>query len=313
MPRGQLIGAPVGASCGLTSSPPTNCEEELSPLATSPLLGAYVGQENPSNVQNLEAMEGWLGREVDYAVTFLNHSNWNEFDKSVSWGLGQWPNHEELLVSVPLIVDGANLETAAQGSYNNHYREAAEKIAAYDPDATIRVGWEMNGDWFPWKASENPEAYVGAYRELVDTFRSVSSDFKFDWTPNIGTNAVDPEKAYPGDDYVDFIGLDMNVGKGWFEGKSPDQVWDWISNQPHGLEWHRDFAAEHGKQMSFPEYASDMNDGQFVTRMADWIKSNDVAYHSWWNADDNFNGDLDQHLADQAAFKDAWGADAWHG
>jgi len=286
-------------------------------LAESPLLGAYVGQNNPANEERLHHMEHELGRPVDYAVVFLNHSNWSEFEKSAPWGISQWDGQQKLLFSVPLITDGADLGKAASGAYNQHYHEVAQDIAAHDPGATIRVGWEMNGDWFPWKASDHPDSYVQAFHELVDTFRSVSADFKFDWTPNIGTNSIDPEKVYPGDHYVDFIGLDMNVGKQWFGGKSADQTWDWLVHQPNGLEWQADFAAEHGKQMSYPEYATDMNDGAFVTRMADWIKSHDVAYHSWWNADDTFNGDLEQHPADHAAFVNAWAekgqqSDYWH-
>jgi Glycosyl hydrolase family 26 len=279
------------------------------------LLGAYVGGAAPGNEQRLAEMTHWLGHAPDYAVAFLNQNSWKDFDSSVSWVLGQWPNHEKLLISVPLIPNGADLGTAASGAYNGHYLAAAETIAAYDPDAVIRVGWEMNGDWFPWKASANPEGYVDAFHQLVDTFRSVSPDFKFDWTPNIGTNSIDPTKLYPGDAYVDTIGLDMNVGKAWFQGKSPDQVWDWLLHQPNGLAWQRDFAAAHDKPMSYPEYAADMNDGEFVARMADWIKHNDVAFHSWWNANDVFNGDLESHPADRQAFIAAWGAnsDYWHG
>jgi hypothetical protein len=282
------------------------------------MLGAYVGQNSPENQERLQHMEQDLGRPLDYTVVFLNHSSWSEFEKSAPWGISQWDEQQELLFSVPLITEGADLGAAAWGAYNDHYREVAEAIAAHDPGATIRVGWEMNGDWFPWRASDNPEAYVGAFRELVETFRSVSDEFKFDWTPNIGTHAIDPEKVYPGDAYVDFIGLDMNVGKQWFEGKSSDEVWDWLVNQPHGLEWQAEFAAEHGKQLSFPEYASDMDDGAFVSDMAAWIKSHDVAYHSWWNADDTFNGDLEQHPADHAAYVEAWSAgngqngEYWH-
>ena len=277
-------------------------------MASNASLGAYVGQNAPGNEASLHAMEQWLGRPVDYAVTFLNHNSWSEFDSSAGWATSQWPGHEKLLFSVPLIPNGADLGTAATGAYNEHYLEAAQKIAAYDPNAIIRVGWEMNGDWFPWHASANPDGYVGAFHQLVDTFRSVSPDFKFDWTPNIGTNSIDPAKVYPGDAYVDTIGLDMNIGEAWFGNKTPDQTWDWLVNQPNGLQWQHDFAAAHGKPMSYPEYATDMNDGEFVNRMADWIKHNDVAFHSWWNANDVFNGDLLSHPADQQAYAAAWGA-----
>jgi hypothetical protein len=171
-------------------------------LASNPLLGAYVGSVAPGNEQSLHTMEQWLGHPVDYAVTFLNQNSWSEFDSSAGWFSSQWPGHEKLLISVPLIPNGADLGTAATGAYNQHYLEAAEKIAAYDPNATIRVGWEMNGDWMPWKAAGNPQGFIDAYRHFVDTFRSVSPNFKFDWTPNVGTVSIDPAKVYPGDAYI---------------------------------------------------------------------------------------------------------------
>jgi hypothetical protein len=169
----------------------------------------------------------------------------------------------------------------------------------------------MNGGgWMPWSAASNPDAFVAAYRHFVDVFRSVSPNFKFDWTPNIGTQAIDPAKVYPGDAYVDIIGMDVYEGSSWFAGKTPEQRWDWLMNQPNGLKWQADFAAAHGKQMSFPEYASDYNDGYFVSHMADWIKSHNVAYHSWWDTNATFNGDLAAHPQNQLAYEAAWGGSA---
>jgi hypothetical protein len=286
------------------------------PSSHHPLLGAYVGAAAPGNEQALHTMEQSLGHKLDYAVTFLNHNSWSDFDSSASWALSQWPSNEKLLISVPLIPNGADLGTAATGAYNQHYLHAAQQIAAHDPNAIIRVGWEMNGDhWFPWAAADNPSGYIGAYRQLVDTFRSVSPNFKFDWTPNIGTQAIDPAKVYPGDAYVDTIGLDINEGAAWVGNKTPAERWDWLLHQPNGLQWQHDFAAAHGKAMSYPEYASDIDDGTFVAHMADWIKHNNVAFHSWWDSDANFNGDLQSHPANEHAFDAAWGAqsDWWHG
>jgi hypothetical protein len=278
--------------------------------SSQPLLGAYFGNTAPAVEQSLAGMEQWLGREVDYALIFLNQSSWSGFDSSVQWALDQWPHHEKLLISVPLIPDGADLRSAAAGADDQHYRQAAQKIAAYDPNAVIRIGWEMNGDWYSWSAAPNPQGYIDAYRHAVDAFRSVSSGFKFVWSPNIGTGTINPEKVYPGDAYVDVVGLSVYEGSGWFSGKTPDQRWDWLMNQPNGLKWHHDFAAAHGKPMGYPEYASDINDGAFVTRMADWIKSNNVAFHSWWNRNDVFDGDLQTHLTNEQAYRAAWGPSA---
>jgi Ca2+-binding RTX toxin-like protein len=279
--------------------------------ATQPLLGAYVGHPAGGDEQSFLAIAGWLGRTPDLAMIFLNQSSWSAFDSSVQWSLDQWKGQEKLVVSVPLITDGADLATAATGAYDAHWLAAAQKIAAYDPSTIIRVGWEMNGNsWMPWSAASNPDAYVAAFRHLVDVFRSVSPNFKFDWTPNIGTEAIDPARVYPGDAYVDIIGMDVYEGTTWFAGQAPQQRWDWLMNQPNGLKWQADFAAAHGKQISFPEYASDFNDGFFVGHMADWIKSHNVAYHAWWNANDVFNGDLASHPANQQAYEAAWGAGA---
>ncbi|HEY0522699.1 MAG TPA: carbohydrate-binding domain-containing protein [Stellaceae bacterium] len=272
-----------------------------------PLLGAFVGGVAPADEQNLAAMEQWLGRKLDYVVTFLNHDSWDAFDSSVQWNLDQWTNHEKLLISVPLTVTGTSLHDVASGAYDQHFVEAAQKIAAYDPNAVIRPGWEMNGNWFPWSAGASPDDYVTAYHHLVDAFRSVSPNFKFDWCVNTGSQGTDPAKVYPGDNYVDTVGLDINESTAWTAGMTPDQRWAMIMNQTNGLQWHADFAAAHGKPMSFAEYGTNIDDGTFVTHMADWIKQHDVAFQSYWNADDNISAALNEHPANEAAFKAAWG------
>jgi hypothetical protein len=277
----------------------------------TPLLGAYVGNSYPADEAALREVGALIGRQPDYALIFLNHDSWSAFDSSVSWALSQWPSHGKLIVSMPLIPWGANLDTAASGGYNQHYLAAAQKLAAYDPNMVVRVGWEMNGaGWWPWSAVNDPDGYIGAFRELVDTFRSVSPGFKFSWEPNMGTQGLNPERAYPGDHYVDFIGMSVYENTQWLGGKSAAERWDYIVNQPHGLAWQKDFAAAHGKQMSYGEYSSNFNDGAFVKSMAAWIKSHDVAFHSWWDVNDTFNGDLDLHPANRDAFHDAWSGGA---
>src|SRR5476651_190556 len=237
-------------------------------MASQPLLGVYVGNSAPADEQAFNAIAQWLGHKPDFATIFLNQNSWSEFDSSVQWALDQWPAHEKLMISVPLIPVGATLAAAATGAYDAHYLAAAQKIAAYDPNSIIRVGWEMNGGgWWPWSAAADPAGYIGAFQDLVTVFRSVSPGFKFDWSPNIGTQAIDPAKVYPGDAYVDTIGLSVYEGSSWFGAQTAAQRWDWLVNQPNGLQWQADFAAAHGKPMSYGEFASDYNDGAFVKEM----------------------------------------------
>jgi Ca2+-binding RTX toxin-like protein len=62
--------------------------------------------------------------------------------------------------------------------------------------------------------------------------------------------------------------------------------------------------------MAIPEYASNIDDGYFVSHMADWIKSNNVVYQSYWDSNSAFSGDLADHPNNLAAFEAAWGAGA---
>ena len=62
----------------------------------------------------------------------------------------------------------------------------------------------------PWSSNGNQALWAGAFRHVVDVFRSVSPAFRFDWN---GTGkyfvAHDAPSSYPGDAYVDVVGLDQ--------------------------------------------------------------------------------------------------------
>ena len=73
----------------------------------------------------------------------------------------------------------------------------------------VRTGEEFNGTWMPWAAAGRAEEFVGAYRRFVDAFRSVSRQFRFEWNVNAGGTQMNPADAYPGDGYVDVIGMDF--------------------------------------------------------------------------------------------------------
>ena len=142
-----------------------------------------------------------------------------------------------------------------------------------------------------------------AYRHVHDVFRAVSSRFRFDWngTRNLLKGQIG---AYPGDAYVDIIGLDVydkglpvawsSTTKSWAD---PAAAWNWIL--PH-LAFQRDFALAHGKQVSFPEWAlasggtqsstsAGGDDPTFIQGMYDWMNalpttgSASLAYQSYFN------------------------------
>jgi mannan endo-1,4-beta-mannosidase len=85
----------------------------------------------------------------------------------------------------------------------------------------MRFLHEFNGNWYVWSGNKNgqaeggPEKVVAVWKYVVDRFRKVGADnVKWMWVPH-GPSTDRSEEAWnnvsnywPGDDYVDWIGLD---------------------------------------------------------------------------------------------------------
>jgi len=69
----------------------------------------------------------------------------------------------------------------------------------------FRPWHEMNGGWFWWGSqATTPTGYKALYKLTVDYFKERTTSVLFCWSPNSPTNL----NYYPGDDYVDVLGLD---------------------------------------------------------------------------------------------------------
>lgn len=126
--------------------------------------------------------------------------------------------------------------------------------------------------------------------------RSVDGQaFTFDWNPALGWNSVRAEEAWPGDDYVDVVGIDVYD---WVYGEgalSPEDRWDRLLTMEYGLDWFASFAAEHGKPLSVPEWglaSANSNGGGgggddplFVRNLAAWMSEHRVVYEAYFDVD----------------------------
>ena len=204
-----------------------------------------------------------------------------------------------------MFANGANLKDAAAGAYDAYYLKAAQTLAATlatDPDGkiTVRIGEEFNGNWMPWAAASSPEDFAATFRRIVDIYRSVSPNFQFEWNVNHSFGGMDPALAYPGDDYVDIIGMDFYYDKRWFSA-DPEIAWSQMVNARYGLQWHQDFAAAHGKPTAYSEWGVDTdNGGVFVAHAAEWFEQHNVLYQIYWNSRSAFDGRLDDETTSTA-------------
>lgn len=126
------------------------------------------------------------------------------------------------------------LEQINQGIYDAYWTTWAEAASAYQHTVVLRLGFEMNGDWFSW--GQQPEAFIAAWQRIHQIIRSkVGADnVQFMFSPNVEWDANKPLSAielyYPGDAYVDLLGLDgYNFGdhhSAWHTWQSYSEIFE---------------------------------------------------------------------------------------
>ena len=237
--------------------------------------GAFVNWGPNGREGALQVWEKWLNQKPSsvLAVDFYGQSTWEDYSK-YSWVPGIWKKlnpARNVVWSVPLTIKGTPLADVASGLHDTAFEAAARAIAEAHPRAIIRLGWEMNLVDSAWFAKGQEADYINAFRRVVGIFRRHSDGFKYDWCPGWGLQELPADLAYPGDDVVDYIGLDVYDFK--HEGSAQER-WDtYYLKAPFGLLWHRDFAARHGKLMSYPEWGvGHFGDNPFfIQQMRDWL------------------------------------------
>ena len=260
-------------------------------LNSAKLAGAFVNWGAVGRENTLQIWEKWLRQQPSsvLGVDFYGDSTWEGFSK-LSWVPGIWKKlnpRRNVVWSVPLTVKGTSLADVADGMHDTEFEAAARAISEAQPRAIIRLGWEMNIADSAWFAKDHEADYIRAFRRIVGIFRRYSDGFKYDWCPGWGPQDFAAELAYPGDDVVDYIGLDVYDFK---HDGSPQQRWDtYYVQAPFGLQWQGDFSARHGKRMSYPEWGvGNFGDNPFfVQQMRDWFLQNEanIAYAAYFNVD----------------------------
>jgi hypothetical protein len=114
----------------------------------------------------------------------------------------------------PTAAPGYTLADIAGGSLDGYLRKYAQDVAAVKLPLAIRLDHEMNGGWYPWSILDkiNPNGaanYVRMWRRVHDIFTAAgATNVIWVWSPNrITYSRSDFADFYPGDSYVDWIGL----------------------------------------------------------------------------------------------------------
>ena len=109
-----------------------------------------------------------------------------------------------------------------RGDWDSYIRSFAAEAKNYGGPIILVSFEEMNGNWYPWAGTVNgnsPDSVKEAYRYIHDLFTGVPNvkfglDVNSDSVPDTKANSI--SAYYPGDAYVDYVGVDgFNDGLPW--------------------------------------------------------------------------------------------------
>lgn len=147
-----------------------------------------------------------------------------------------------------------HLQDIVDGKWDSYIKARGAEFASVGAPIMVRWGHEFNGDWYPWgivNNGGNPALYISAYRRVHDlAVAAGATNVQWVWcfnnssTPNSSFN--DPAQSYPGDAYVDWVGID---GYNWGLGPS----WDPAGN--YWTSFDSLFASAYAKARASPRGA----------------------------------------------------------
>jgi hypothetical protein len=290
------------------------------PIAISPsasaapkaTLGVYAGGGDPPATASFATT---VGGKPKFAMDFLAGQTWAAITQT-GYPYPQWKGKGYTMIwGVPMLTNGFGygarntschgLAREADGDFNSHFVTVAHNmINAGFASSIVRLGWEFNGGWFPWAADGCASSFVGAYQQVVDAFRSVAGEhFTFEWNPTRGDTGIgNLANYYPGNAYVDYVGLDVYDTE-WADYPGQPTEFSNMKSQKYGLDWLAAFSASTGKPVVLPEWGlgwgTCSNNGQavhalgkqvcggddsyFISAMSNWLANNNAFEATYWD------------------------------
>jgi len=273
--------------------------------ATATLIGTYC----PNNTQEIADYQTWLGKAPDLASVHTGQGSASDFIGSIDYCLGSNGYSGTKCVSVPLIWNGATLEAAAAGTYDDLYRQAAAKVVAALGNQSViyvRTGWEHNlYGQMPWASNGKEAAFRGGFQRFYTIFKAASPKIMVVYGPNIGGD--DWRVTYPGDAYCDLIGMDFYHYPEFGAPSDPYLAWDFMLTQQYGLNELVSFANAHNKRICIPEWGIRLDDfGPYIKLYYQWCITNNVVYSNYWDSDGAYPSKLSEGsrlLSNGAAYR----------
>jgi hypothetical protein len=295
-----------------TSAPPTSSGL----IAAGPSRSECLEPDLPSGVYTLASLQAVVTSfdqsthsTVTCLLAYLNTSQtWTDWqDPWIANGAGgeytQWvaeaPQTRQLVLQVDLIpVSLKNInaplgweQSCAAGNFNSYATQLGKNlVAAGLQNTVIRLGAEMNGGWendYIGTTTQEMSLWATCFANEVTALRQAPGEhFLIDWNPNACTQSVPYSSFYPGNAYVDMVGLDFyDIG---CEAPTTSLSFTQLSNENYGLTTFEAFAAAQGEPMSLPEWgltpSPSGDDPAYINGIGSTVASGNFSFEAYFDA-----------------------------
>jgi hypothetical protein len=206
------------------------------------------------------------------------------------------------------------------GSEDAYIHSLAQRLKSFTGLVFLRPWYEMNGDWFPWDGTHNnsagsfdgPSKFVRAWKRMHDIFAQEGvTNVAWVWSPDAESVPAAAWNAwtsyYPGDTYVDWVGID---GYNW----GTTQTWSsWQSLASIIAGLYGDYASVKPIMVAETSSCEQGGDkGQWIAAASSSIKSQfpSVKAFVWFDSNRNCDWRVDSSQSSLDAYR-AMGADPY--
>jgi hypothetical protein len=152
------------------------------------------------------------------------------------------------MISWNLPMTGAQI---TDGSKDAYLKAQAQAVKKHGGAVFVRLDWEMNASWYPdWNLPGVTAAqFIASWRHVYEMFQEEgATNAAFVWCPTLwnGPGGLSPDTWYPGDAYVDWLGIDAYP---------QSAVTSFIMTGAGGLDDTVKFAAARKKPLMVAEWA----------------------------------------------------------
>ncbi len=161
----------------------------------------------------------WNAMENDKPVIYMTYVRINEISKWSKKIFGELKKYPSMIPQIgynfKTKAKGCQVKEISEGKYDKDINQLCNVLKKIKNPVFIRLGYEFD------KANKhNPKYFVLAWKRMVDKFKENNiNNIATVWCacPYNGTDPVEP--FYPGDDYVNWFGIDVFTVKHFKDGK----------------------------------------------------------------------------------------------